>query len=346
MSALLDRPPYGPRDEAEFLREMEQVTQHHLAGCEPYRRIWKHWQSGGEVTALPFLHAGMFKRVFLVTGGSVRERVLQSSSTTGSQPSQIALDKFSSQLQSRSAVAILKDFVGEQKRPLLILDDGKSLRQPGSVSARMAAALSLSPLATSVHFLLSDANQPQSMKWDELRTAISSSNEFLIYGSTSLLWRAWGSAMMPEEIRKQLRSKRMHFVHSGGWKRLESLRVSREEFDGTLLRDLPQESRVVDYYGLVEQVGVIYPLCENGYRHVPVWADILVRDPYNLELVEDQPGQIQLMNSLAHGAPYHSVLSEDLGKITSGSCPCGRSGKRFELLGRIPMAELRGCADV
>ena len=57
---------------------------------------------------------------------------------------------------------------------------------------------------------------------------------------------------------------------------MEALRVDRAEYDGALTRDLHPASRVVDYYGLVEQVGVIYPLCEHGMRHVPVWAEVLV----------------------------------------------------------------------
>jgi hypothetical protein len=52
------------------------------------------------------------------------------------------------------------------------------------------------------------------------------------------------------------------------------------------------------------------------------------------------------MNTLARGAPYQNVLTEDLGRIAPGDCDCGRSGKRFELLGRVPQAEVRGCANV
>ena len=44
---------------------------------------------------------------------------------------------------------------------------------------------------------------------------------------------------------------------------LEALKVERQEFDQALLEDLASGSRVVDYYGLVEQVGIIYPLCES-----------------------------------------------------------------------------------
>ncbi|MGD0361043.1 MAG: hypothetical protein ABSC93_09260 [Bryobacteraceae bacterium] len=348
MSHLLDRPPYSARDHGAFLAEMQRLTRHHLDGCETYARIWPKWRGAATAEELPFLHVDLFKRLEFRTRaeGSIHERTLRSSSTSGSEASRIVLDSLSSRLQARSALAILTDMVGDRKRPLLVLDDARALRQRGVLSARVAAAMSLSPLATGIHFLLSDADNTASMKWDLLAEVLDSADDFLVYGFSSILWQAWGAAAMPENVLTLLRGKKVHFVHSGGWKKLEALRVERPKFDHTLTRDLHPDSRVVDYYGMVEQVGVIYPLCEHGMRHVPVWAEVLVRDPYTLRAIEDQPGQIQLMNVLAHGAPYHSVLSEDMGRIASGGCPCGRSGKRFELLGRMPHAGLRGCANV
>ncbi|MGC9947361.1 MAG: hypothetical protein ABSF64_13410 [Bryobacteraceae bacterium] len=348
MSELLDRPPYSARDDNAFLAEMQRLTRHHLEGCPAYARIWPKWKCAGTAEELPFLHVDLFKRLEFrtVAAGLVHERTLRSSSTSGSAASQIVLDNLSSRLQARSALAILTDMVGDRQRPLLVLDDALSLRQRGVVSARAAAAMSLRPLATGIHFLLRDANDPASLKWDLLAEVLASSEEFLVYGFSSILWLAWGAAAAPEDVRAKLRGKRIHFVHSGGWKKMEALRVDRARFDDALTRDLHPASRVVDYYGLVEQVGVVYPLCEHGVRHVPVWADVLVRDPYTLRVVEDQSGQIQSMNVLAHGAPYHSVLSEDMGRIVPGGCACGRSGKRFELLGRMPHAALRGCANV
>jgi len=348
MSDLLDRPPYSVRDDAAFLAEMQRLTLHHLKGCQAYARIWHAWKGGGAVEELPFLHVDLFKRLEFRTAAEdvVHARILRSSSTSGSEASRIVLDNLSSPLQARSALAILTDMVGARKRPLLVLDDVRSLRHKGVVSARMAAAMSLSPLATGIHFLLSDANDPASMKWDLLAEVLASAGDFLVYGFSSILWLAWAAGDMPENVRTLLRGKQIHFVHSGGWKKMEVLRVERADFDSALTRDLHPASRVVDYYGLVEQVGVIYPLCEHGMRHVPVWAEVLVREPYALRSVEDEPGQIQLMNVLAWGAPYYSLLSEDMERILPGNCPCGRSGKRFELLGRMPHAELRGCANV
>jgi hypothetical protein len=171
-------------------------------------------------------------------------------------------------------------------------------------------------------------------------------DDVLVYGFTWILWQAWAAAAIPAEVRTAMQGKRVHFVHSGGWKRLEQGRVDRARFDASLLEGLSPASRVIDYYGLVEQVGVIYPLCEHGYRHAPRWSGVMVRNAWDLRPVVGEEGLLQLLNPLAWGAPYHSVLTEDMGRLVPGDCPCGRAGTRFELLGRSPNVEVRGCANV
>ena len=347
MSRLLDDGPFTARNDDEFLREMNALSQVHLRACPEYRRIWPDWQGANCIEELPFVHVGLFKRILLKSDRAdvQYDRTLTSSATTGSQPSQIALDKQSSALQSASSLAILTAMVGPEVRPLLVLDSSKSLRQRGLISARIAAAMSLRPLASEIHFIVKDMDAA-CVDWDLVRNVLQEHDDLLLYGFTWILWSAWANGDMPADVQNALRGKRIHFVHSGGWKKLEGQRVSHSEFDAVLLAGLSAESRVLDYYGLVEQVGIIYPLCEEGFRHVPRWAGILVRDPWTLEPLVGQRGLLQLMNVLAHGAPYHSVLTEDLGRVVAGDCPCGRSGQRFELLGRVPKAEVRGCANV
>jgi len=345
---LLDKDPYGPRDEGAFITEMNRLTEHHLDACDEYAKVWPDWRPATAAEQLPYLHVGTFKWIdFRSSGADIKhERTLLSSATTSGTPSRIALDEKSSELQSRSSLAILADFVGETARPLLVVDSARSLRMRREVSARIAAAMSLRPLASDIYFLLAAPEDPSSMKWDALGDILDQYDEFLVYGFTWILHSAWGAAAIPEDIRSRLAGKTICFVHSGGWKKLEAERVTREAFDATLLTGLTAESKVVDFYGLVEQVGIVFPLCESGYRHTPVWADVIVRDSLDMRPLNDEPGQLQLMNVLASGAPYHSVLTEDVGRIVSGACPCGRSGKRFELLGRLPKSEARGCANV
>lgn len=348
MSSLLSAQPFVARDDDLLLAELIELSKWHLNGCPNYRRVWPNWAGAKSFDALPYLHVGAFKHTLFQTqhAETQHQRILTSSSTSGAAPSQIALDAHSSELQSNSSLAILTDLVGSSTRPLLILDDSRSLRRRGELSARSAAALSLRPLATEIHFLLGDAGAAESLDWDRLRCVLNAHDELLVYGFTWILWQAWGGAAIPQDIREALRGKRVHFVHSGGWKKLEALRVDRQMFDDALLNGLDPTSRVVDYYGLVEQVGVLFPLCEYGFRHAPRWAQVIVRDAWTLDPLSESVGLLQMMNPLAWGAPYHSVLTEDLGRIVPGDCNCGRQGVRFELLGRIPHAELRGCANV
>ena len=347
MSKLLQQSPFAQRDEATLLREMNDLSLWHLDGCPAYRAVWPEFTEARSLEELPFLHVGVFKhRVWRTTGeGIAHQRTLKSSSTSGTS-SQIALDGRSGALQAQSSAAILKDSLGADQRPLLILDDVRSLQQRGEVSARVTAAMSLRPLSTEMHFLLAQSDVPASMNWQALLDVCSKHPRLLVYGFTWMLWMAWAKGEMPTEVREALAKVQVHFVHSGGWKKLEALKVSREEFDRSLLSTVAPGSGALDFYGLVEQVGIIYPLCAEGYRHVPRWAAVLARDPWSLAPLRSEPGMLQLMNSLAFGAPYHNVLTEDMGRVVEGVCECGRPGQRFELLGRMPKAEVRGCANV
>jgi hypothetical protein len=348
MSTLLKCAPFAARDETVFLAEMNQLCRWHLAGCPEYRRVWPDWSEARRAEDLPYLHVGVFKHGLwkTVAPGIAHQRTLRSSSTTGASASRIALDERSSELQARSSSAILGELLGQGLRPVVILDDARSLRQRGEASARVTAAMSLRPWASEMHFLLDEAESPESLRWERLAAVLTRHRRLLVYGFTWMLWRGWASASIPTEVRRQLAGTEVHFIHSGGWKKLEAARVGREQFDAALLATVGTGSKVIDYYGLVEQVGVVFPLCEAGCRHVPRWAGVIVRDAWTLESLEARAGLLQFMNVLSWGAPYHSVLTEDLGQLVPGECPCGRLGPRFELLGRVPRAEMRGCANV
>jgi hypothetical protein len=70
-----------------------------------------------------------------------------------------------------------------------------------------------------------------------------------------------------------------------------------------------------------------------------------MRDPITLE--PSTSGAVQVFSLLPRSYPGHSILTEDLGTILGcDDCFCGRKGKYFEIHGRIPKAEIRGCSDV
>ena len=336
--------PYGPRDDAALLAELTELTRQHRAGCSEYARIVGPETTFESFDDLPYLHVGLFKRLSLSTTrrGVSRGRTLLSSSTTGAAPSAIALDDASAALQGRSVAAILGEFVGAAKRPLLIVDDRRSLRGP-HVAARTAAALGLRAIASDLHFVLDSASNE--IRWDKVRSVLEGHASVLVYATSAVLWQRWAEGKPPPDVAALLKQRQLTFVHSGGWKRLERAAVARDTFDETLRGAAGAGSSVVDFYGLVEQNGVVFPLCEGGVRHVPRFAHAIVRDLRTLAPTREA-GLLQLMNPLALGAPYHNVLTEDLGRLVLGPCACGRKAPAFELLGRRTSAEVRGCSDV
>ncbi len=346
---LLDRPPYSQRDNRQLLRELNELSQFHLQACPEFSAMWPGWSEASTFNDLPYVHTTVFKHLLLrsVSAGEHGERVAASSSTTGQSPSQVLIDEVTAALQAKSSHAILEAFLGPEERPLIVLDSSRSLRSRG-LSARVAAALALKPFSNTMQFVLDDPIDPASINWDGVRKALAQSQgETILYGFTWLLWLAWAQGTMPPDVRDRLVDERIRFVHSGGWKRLEAQRVSSSELEEALLGPCAEGSTILDYYGLVEQLGMIFPACTEGHRHVPVWATAIARDPMSAEaLPAGQQGMLQLVNTIGRSGPFFSVLTEDVGTVNATECACGRAGLTFDLHARIPRAELRGCANV
>ena len=133
-------------------------------------------------------------------------------------------------------------------------------------------------------------------------------------------------------------------VHGGGWKRLADQSVDNPTFKQRLAEQFGIR-RVSNYYGMVEQVELIFMEREEGYFHIPAFADVLMRELPSLESAES--GAVEVLSLLPRSYPGHAILTEDLGTVLGrDDCPCGREGQYIRIHGRIPKAEMRGCSDM
>ncbi len=129
---------------------------------------------------------------------------------------------------------------------------------------------------------------------------------------------------------------------------MQDLAVSKETFSDTIAEAFGTSSkRILDFYGMAEQTGVIFIDCENGNKHVPCFSQIIIRDPFTLEPCDiGKTGFIEVMSILADSYYDQAVLTEDLGvQVGVDDCPCGRKGLYFRFVSRVEKAELRGCGD-
>jgi hypothetical protein len=138
-------------------------------------------------------------------------------------------------------------------------------------------------------------------------------------------------------------------LHSGGWKRLQEQAVTPTAYATGVAATLGcTADRIVDFYGMVENVGVIYPDCASGNKHVPAFADVVIREPLTLEPVAaGQHGLVQVCSALPASFPGFTVLTDDIGELVhDDGCPCGRRGTAFRFVKRVPKAEVRGCGNI
>lgn len=358
LDALLGTPPFASPPEVRqasllsALRALWSYAAERNPQLRNYLDAWPHDYRGAErVADLPYLPVGAFKAnppLALVPRNEV-VRTLASSATTGQTPSRVTLDAVTSRRMVRGLAAILRDFIGPQRRPFLVIDTAASLEDHFELGARSAAIQGLRPFATESLCCLRDTAGGLDVDAGKLSdfAARFRDAEVLAYGFTYVVWQAFVRPLSARGIRLEM--PRVTLLHSGGWKRLQELAVTREEFAAGVSAVFGcARERVIDFYGMVENVGVVYPDCAYGNKHVPAFADVLIRDPLTLEPVAaGGQGLVQVCSALPTSFPGFTVLTDDIGEVVChDGCACGRRGIAFRFVKRVPKVEVRGCGNL
>lgn len=318
-----------------------------------FSRYWRQMgfteEQPEDYDALPYLPVSLFKDFDLATvaGGDV-VRTLLSSATTGAHPSRIPLDKSTSKLQVRGLAAILKDVLGSRRRPFLVLDVPE-INQPGEeLTARGAAVRGIMPFASETVYALRREGAGFALDLPALEDFFSRHEEaeVLVFGFTYLVWTEVVQAL--RRAGRRFQHPRLTLLHSGGWKKLTAEQVDRRVFGEGVAEVLGCDpGQVRDFYGMVEQVGVVFVDCEAGHKHSPAFAEVAIRDVDTLRQVQvGETGLIQIMSLLPQSYPGFALLTEDVGEVLGyDDCPCGRKGLYFRFRSRVEKVEVRGCGD-
>jgi hypothetical protein len=350
---LLELPPFALKQADKRLRllpMLRALTAHHAEHCPPYRNVLDRVFGGADrlrmerLEDVPYLPVSLFKTHTL---SSVPEaevlKVLTSSGTTGQQPSRVFLDAETAAVQSAVLVKVAQHFLGKERLPMVILDHPGVVRDRTSYSARGAGILGMAQFGHRPFYALRD-----DMTLDEEGLLAyleqAGGRRVLLFGFTFMVWRYFVQAL--ERSGRRLDMTDGMLVHSGGWKKLQDEAVDARTFRERV-RHATGIERIINFYGMVEQVGGVY--FENSMHalQAPIYSEVIIRDPITLEPVRDgQPGLVQVLSCLPTSYPGHSLLTEDMGVIRgTDSDDTGMGGRCFEILGRVPKAELRGCSD-
>ena len=328
-----------------------ELTRHHYNNCVEYSRIID--ALGCDIAAIknykeiPFLPVRLFKELELK---SVKDneivKTMTSSGTTGQAVSKIFLDRETSANQQRAMVKIVSDFTGSSRMPMIIIDCPSVVKNRAMFSARGAGILGFSIFGSKKIYALDDDMNLDVNGIKEF-LEINKDQRILIFGFTFMIWQHFYRELIrlkTEGVTFDLSNAIM--IHGGGWKKLISEAVTRDEFHSRL-KEACGIKQIHDYYGMVEQTGCIYMECECGHLHTSIFSDVLMRRAINFSECEiGEKGIVQVVSTIPESYPGHSLLTEDEGvALGVDDCPCGRKGKYFKILGRLKDAEIRGCSD-
>lgn len=300
-------------------------------------------------TDLPCLPVSVFKEFDLCSVPQDQVvRVLKSSATTTGTPSKIYLDKPTAFRQTQALAATIMDVLGGQQRPYLVLDC-EEVNSPGStLTARGAALRGFMSFASSVTYALRQNGNGLKPQIDVLE-GFFQQNEgrpILVSGFTYIVWIDVIQRLRESGVR--FHHPEMKLFHSGGWKRLTELSVEKDAFaEGVAQTFGCEPTDIRDFYGMVEQVGVVFVDCEAGNKHTPNFAEVAILDFLTLQQVRPgEVGLIEVLSALPTSYPGQAVLTEDVGLFLGvDNCPCGRPGFSFRFQGRVAKTEVRGCGD-
>lgn len=342
---------------ARLLSALLEVTQFHYDHCEPYRKLCRARNvvpaDVSRIEDLPYLPTSFFKRQLLVSVPDEKVvREVRSSATTSGTSSRMGLDRETSRRQTKCFTKTIVDRIGNDRRRFIVLDEPDTIERSAVVSARSSTIKSLLFMASSADAVLMADGSDLRLDTDRFHALLEevcrAGEPVILFGFTFVLYTFVVRPMLAENRHYEL-PEGSQVIHIGGWKKLEADKVTPQRLIDECCRVFGVEGKdVVDIYGFTEQAGLIYPSCQSGTRHCPIWAELVVRDPVTLEpLPSGREGLLQFLTPIQTSYPGHSVLTEDVGIVEGvDDCPCGRKGTTFKLIGRAPDAEVRGCGDI
>ena len=352
VTELLKIQPYslGKNEKNHILTEaLKELTIYHYENCKEYRNIlngldYDPYRDIKNYTELPMLPVRVFKELDLksVPEEELKKR-MQSSGSSGQKVSRLYLDRKTALAQQNVGVKITSGFLGIKRMPFVIIDSPSIVKNREAYTARGAAALFFSLFGSDRIFALDDDMNLDVEKLNEFLKK-HDGEPILVFGFTFMVWQHLICALSEQGVTMDFHDGIL--IHSGGWKKMENLKVGMSEFREKLVA-LCNIKQVHNEYGMAEQSGTIYFECEHGYYHASIFSDVITRRSRDLSICDyGEPGLLELVSVLPHSYPGHVLLSEDEGVICGeDDCPCGRKGKCFRVIGRVKSAELRGCSD-
>ncbi len=327
----------------KFENEIYNLTIYHYKNSMLYKKILDNLNFNKKkkyiLEELPFLPARLFKHLELK---SIPDedifKVLKSSGTSGQQ-SKIYLDSHNTINQRKILKELFETYVSSERLPMFILGKDPKYNR-SNFDAKAAAILGFSMFGRDHRYFI-DKNDKENL--DSFISMTQNYEKIIFFGFTSDVYNFFFKTLKGH---KKLDLSKIILLHGGGWKKLEKIKISNLDFKKKLKKNF-NINEVINYYGLVEQIGSVFFECPKCNLFIcSKYSDIIIRDTkFNSKF--DKKGMVQLLSLLPKSYPGHNILTEDIGEIiTNSNCDKNHQEKMFKIYGRIKNSEIRGCSNV
>lgn len=321
-----------------IFKDILDVHLYHLEHNEIYRSLANNCFDLDNISSvhdLPFISAEMFKE-FELKSSTDGQKILRSSGTSGV-ASSIHVDKHDLFSQVRVLAELFAMRIG--RRPWF---------KKGFFPDLVVGSETMTANQTGTRGFSRFCEQKYCYSALDAECSIGGDlqSPILIFGFSHQIYELFAT---PQKWHRFIPENSI-VLFGGGWKRLSKTFSFGYQDMVSLIseRAVSRGLEVIEYYGMIEQTGSVYFRCQAGRFHDSKYSQVVLRDVALRPVPFDStaPGLIHTMSLLPHGYPGHSLLTADLGVWRQGECSCQRSGCGFELLGRAPDVEIRGCSNV
>jgi hypothetical protein len=327
------REPEWREDEARFEALALALFEFQFEHCAPYRRLCeRRGRTPARVRAwreIPAVPTGAFKELALRAFPAEREaHVFRTSGTTTAERGELHLDTlalYEASLLPTFERHVLPDLAPGARLPILALAPARAEAPDSSLSHMFDVVLR------------ARGAEDSRFELDPRRAAdwLASAHE-----PVALVGTAFAFVHLLDALACELALPAgSRIMETGGFKG-RAREVSRADLHGALATRLGvARERILNQYGMTELASQFYDstLRFPGRRRRklgPPWARVRILDAEGRDAREGEPGAVAVVD-LANTGSVLAVQTADLGR---------RLGDGFEVLGREPGAEARGCS--
>lgn len=350
---LLQEPPYGLSGEERKRKSWAALAasvEHHVANSALFAK-WADlfgWSSANAaergLADMPYIPAPAFKRLdlFSVPADAIVD-VRNSSSTSTGQPSVVSRDALTLTRYRQSRTAVLDSYC-RPDRPFQI---GVTYDPRLNPNPRLSANLVVSVIEGRsapgcTEYVVQEDAEDFAIDCDHFLRIVEERGDDvgLVFGQTAYLYLFLIQELKRRNLKVKLKNATL--LYGWGWKKFAAQAVDTPVFIDAVHEYLGiDRDRVLDMYGFAES-NTLYMACSHGWRHVPAWEDVVIRNPQTLEPVPaGQEGLLQICSALPHSYPGSALLTDDIAvQADTEQCACGRHGPAFKLMRRAAAGEL------